>query len=50
VPGDKLARYHRADGPLPDLADALLGVHARLKDGREWTAEAEADLLRRMLP
>jgi threonine dehydrogenase-like Zn-dependent dehydrogenase len=34
---------------LPDLKDALPSVHARLKDGCEWTNEAEAELLRRML-
>ncbi len=27
---------------LPDLKDTLPSVHARLKDGREWTVEAEA--------
>jgi len=36
--------------PLPDLKDRLPGVYARLKDGREWTAEAEEELLRVMLP
>ena len=40
--------------PLPliaitDLKDALPTVHARLKEGREWTNEAEAELLRLML-
>ncbi len=40
--------------PLPltaisELQDALPTVHARLKDGREWTNEAEAELLRVML-
>jgi len=25
-------------------------VYAKLKDGREWTTEAEAELLRVMLP
>ena len=34
---------------LPDLKDRLPGVYARLKDGREWTAEAEEELLRSML-
>jgi len=36
--------------PLPDLEDRLPSVYARLKDGREWTREAEEELLRRMLP
>ena len=35
--------------PLSDLKDVLPSVHARLKDGREWTVEAEAELLRVML-
>jgi L-sorbose 1-phosphate reductase len=40
--------------PLPltsilDLKDTLPTVCARLKDGREWTNEAEAELLRLML-
>ncbi len=35
---------------LPDLADALPSVHALLKDGREWTVEAEVEFLRLMLP
>ncbi len=34
---------------LPDLADSLPSVHALLKDGREWTVEAEAEFLRIML-
>ncbi len=34
---------------LPDLKDVLPTVYARLKDGREWTNEAEAELLRVML-
>jgi len=36
--------------PLPELKDRLPGVYARLKDGREWTVEAEEELLRVMLP
>jgi threonine dehydrogenase-like Zn-dependent dehydrogenase len=36
--------------PLPELKDRLPGVYARLKDGREWTLEAEEELLRLMLP
>jgi D-arabinose 1-dehydrogenase-like Zn-dependent alcohol dehydrogenase len=35
---------------LPDLKDRLPSVYARLKDGREWTVEAEAEFLRLMLP
>jgi threonine dehydrogenase-like Zn-dependent dehydrogenase len=34
---------------LADLKDVLPTVHARLKDGREWTNEAEAEFLRVML-
>jgi threonine dehydrogenase-like Zn-dependent dehydrogenase len=34
---------------LPDLADTLPSVYALLKDGREWTVEAEAEFLRMML-
>jgi len=35
---------------LPDLKDTLPTVYARLKDGREWTVEAEQEFLRLMLP
>lgn len=35
---------------LPDLAETLPSVYALLKDGREWTVEAEAEFLRLMLP
>ncbi len=35
---------------LSDLKDVLPTVYAKLKDGREWTTEAEAELLRVMLP
>lgn len=35
---------------LPDLKGALPTVYARLKDGREWTVEAEEEFLRLMLP
>lgn len=35
---------------LPDLKDTLPTVYARLKDGREWTVEAEEEFLRLMLP
>jgi hypothetical protein len=34
---------------LSDLQEMLPSVHARLKDGREWTAEAEEEFLRVML-
>jgi L-sorbose 1-phosphate reductase len=34
---------------LADLKDVLPSVHARLKDGREWTNEAEEEFLRMML-
>ena len=35
---------------LSDLEQVLPSVHAKLKDGREWTVEAEEELLRVMLP
>jgi threonine dehydrogenase-like Zn-dependent dehydrogenase len=35
---------------LSDLERVLPSVHARLEDGREWTVEAEEELLRVMLP
>jgi L-sorbose 1-phosphate reductase len=35
---------------LPDLKDVLPSVYAKLKDGREWTVEAEEEFLRLMLP
>ncbi len=35
--------------PLPELKDKLPTVYARLKDGREWTVEAEEEFLRLML-
>ena len=35
--------------PLPDLKDKLPSVYAKLKDGREWTVEAEEEFLRLML-
>jgi threonine dehydrogenase-like Zn-dependent dehydrogenase len=34
---------------LPDLKDKLPSVYAKLKDGREWTVEAEEEFLRLML-
>ena len=35
--------------PLPDLKERLPSVYARLRNGREWTNEAEAEFLRLML-
>ncbi|MBN1933289.1 MAG: alcohol dehydrogenase catalytic domain-containing protein [Anaerolineae bacterium] len=35
---------------LVDLKEKLPAVHALLKDGREWTTEAEAEFLKQMLP
>lgn len=35
---------------LPELKEKLPSVYARLKDGREWTREAEEEFLRLMLP
>lgn len=35
---------------LPDLKDVLPSVYAKLKDGHEWTKEAEEEFLRLMLP
>ena len=35
---------------LADLKDTLSTVYARLRDGREWTVEAEEEFLRQMLP
>lgn len=34
---------------LPDLKETLPSVYARLRDGREWTVEAEREFLRLML-
>lgn len=36
--------------PLPELKEKLPTVYARLKNGREWTVEAEQEFLRLMLP
>jgi len=36
--------------PLPDLKRKLPTVYAKLKDGREWTREAEEEFLRLLLP
>lgn len=35
---------------LPDLENALPSVYVRLKDGKEWTLDAEEEFLRLMLP
>jgi hypothetical protein len=45
--------YKRQDFPLtalPDLKETLPSVYAKLRDGREWTAEAEEEFLRLLLP
>lgn len=36
--------------PLPDLQHKLPTVYAKLKNGREWTTEAEDEFLRLVLP
>ncbi len=36
--------------PAPELEDILPTVYAKLKDGREWTVEAEEEFLQLMLP
>jgi hypothetical protein len=51
-PGKVVIFPHIKDMPLtalPDLKDALPSVYARLKNGREWTVEAETEFLRIML-
>jgi threonine dehydrogenase-like Zn-dependent dehydrogenase len=51
-PGKVVIYPHIRPLPLtavPDLKDVLPTVYAKLKDGREWTNEAEAELLRVML-
>ena len=35
---------------LADLQEVLPSVYRKLKDGREWTVEAEREFLRLMLP
>jgi hypothetical protein len=35
---------------LPDLKEKLPTVYAKLKNGREWTVEAEREFLELMLP
>jgi threonine dehydrogenase-like Zn-dependent dehydrogenase len=52
-PGKVVIYPHIKELPLTaivDLKGILPTVYARLKDGREWTNEAEAELLRLMLP
>jgi threonine dehydrogenase-like Zn-dependent dehydrogenase len=51
-PGKVVIYPHIQEMPLtavPDLKDRLPSVYARLKDGREWTVEAEREFLRLML-
>jgi threonine dehydrogenase-like Zn-dependent dehydrogenase len=52
-PGKIVVFPHIKDFPLtalPDLKDKLPSVYARLKNGREWTLEAEEEFLSIMLP
>ena len=52
-PGKVVIYPNIRDFPLtavPDLKDKLPSVYAKLKDGREWTVEAEKEFLRLMLP
>jgi len=52
-PGKVVIFPHIKDMPLtslPELKEVLPTVYARLKDGREWTVEAEQEFLRLMLP
>jgi threonine dehydrogenase-like Zn-dependent dehydrogenase len=52
-PGKVVIFPHIKEMPLtalPDLKISLPTVYAKLKDGREWTAEAEEEFLRLMLP
>jgi hypothetical protein len=51
-PGKVVIFPHIKEMPLtalPDLKDKLPTVYAKLKDGHEWTAEAEREFLRIML-
>jgi threonine dehydrogenase-like Zn-dependent dehydrogenase len=51
-PGKIVIYPHIKDFPLtalPGLKDKLPSVYAKLKDGREWTIEAEEEFLRLML-
>jgi L-sorbose 1-phosphate reductase len=52
-PGKVVIYPHIKELPLtavPDLKDILPTVYEKLADGREWTNEAEEELLRQMLP
>jgi threonine dehydrogenase-like Zn-dependent dehydrogenase len=51
-PGKVVIFPHIKEMPLtalPDLKDKLPSVYAKLKDGREWTVEAEREFLNTML-
>lgn len=51
-PGKVVIYPHIKEMPLmslPELKDTMPTVYAKLKDGREWTNEAEAEFLRLML-
>jgi D-arabinose 1-dehydrogenase-like Zn-dependent alcohol dehydrogenase len=51
-PGKVVIFPHIKEMPLtalPDLKDVLPSVYAKLKDGREWTVEAEQEFLQLML-
>jgi len=51
-PGKIVIYPHIQDFPLtalPDLKDKLPSVYTKLKDGREWTTEAEEEFLQLML-
>ena len=51
-PGKVVIYLHLKDLPLTPIADVkkkLPSVHAKLRDGRVWTREAEEELLRVML-
>jgi hypothetical protein len=52
-PGKVVIYPHIKEFPLtalPDLKEKLPNVYDKLKDGREWTVEAEEEFLRLMLP
>jgi hypothetical protein len=52
-PGKVVIFPHIKEMPLtslPDLKDVLPTVYAKLRDGREWTPEAEEEFLKLMLP
>jgi D-arabinose 1-dehydrogenase-like Zn-dependent alcohol dehydrogenase len=51
-PGKVVIYPHIRDMPItavPELKDKMPTVYARLKDGREWTVDAENEFLRLML-